>query len=439
MDLCSHAVKTGEKIGADEIEAVWVKEAASTIEAELGEISKASTIVNEAMKIRVIKDKALGLVLTYRLDRNGIESAVEKALAAASASKKDEKWDSLPAPGAYPHVEAWDPYMKDVDSEELMRPVIESLQLVPKDIAVHVVGNQTVLLEKCCANSSGIEHKDRGTVGLFGIAAVGKVDGGVTPAFQEVSFCRKYSPDPQRITESLVDRIYLFKKTEPASSGKFSIVLSPQALESLLRHTLFKALSGENVARGKTLLAGRTGEKIASSQLTLHDNGIIPEGIASQEMDDEGAPCQDTPLIEEGVLQGFIWNDYWAKRMGCTSTGNAHYNARDDEMVIQHTTMVITPGDLTEEELFDIKDGYYVLDLQGAHGSNPESGDFSVVCTPAYRIRNGEITGGVGGMMLSDNVFSLIQKIDAVGSESEVLEHTIFPPVRFSDVNVAAK
>ena len=156
-------------------------------------------------------------------------------------------------------------------------------------------------------------------------------------------------------------------------------------------------------------------------------------------MDDEGVPRQDTPLIENGVLQGFIWNDYWAKRMGVSSTGNAHYDNRNDEMLIQQNTMVITPGDYTREELFDVKDGYYILDLQGAHSSNPESGDFSVLCTPAFRIKKGEITGGATGTMLSDNVFSLLEKVDAIGREPTINEHTIFPHTRFVDVNVAAK
>jgi PmbA protein len=85
-------------------------------------------------------------------------------------------------------------------------------------------------------------------------------------------------------------------------------------------------------------------------------------------MDDEGVPCQDTAVIEEGVLQGFIWNDYWAKRMGCSSTGNANYDEKSNEMLIQPTTMVGSPGVYTREELFDVKDGYYIQDVQGAQG-----------------------------------------------------------------------
>lgn len=439
IDVCQYAVNIGERSGADEIEAVWIKDISTRIEAELGEISKASMIRNEGMRIRVIKDNAISSVFTYHMDKDSLKEVVGKALAAARASKKDEHWGSLPSPQDYPHVKAWDSAMADAGSKDLMEPITEMLQLLPEDIVAFLALNQIFLQEKACVNSNGIEHEDKGTLEVIGMAVIGKLDDGVTPAFQKVSFLREFKPDPQRIAESLTEEVTLFRKMETASPGKSSVVLSPQALESLLHFTLFKAVSGENVARGKSLLAGREGEKVASSQLTLHDTGIIPHGTASREMDDEGVPCQDTCVIEEGILRGFIWNDYWAKRTAASSTGNAYYNDQTDELTIRESTMVVTPGDYTREELLNVKDGYYVLDFQGAHGSNPESGDFSVLCTPAYRIRNGEITGGVVGMMLSDNVFSLLQKIDAVGRDPEIGEISILPCIRFADVNVAAK
>ena len=439
IDLCSYAVSVGEKSGADEIEAVWVKDVSMRIEAELGEISKAAMTRNEGVRIQVIKDKAVSSVFTYQMDKGSLKKAVEKALAAAAASKKDEHWDSLPYPGKYPHVKVWDSAMADASSEDLMEPVAEMLRLVPDDISVFLALNEVYLREKACVNSNGIEHEDRGTLDVVGMAAVGRLEDGVTPAFEKVFFMREYTPDPQKIAEPIIDEINLFKRRETASSGRSQVIISPQALEALLHFTLFTSVSGENVIRGKSLLAGKEGEKVASSQFTLHDNGIIPQGTASREMDDEGVPRQDTCLIEEGILHGFIWNNYWAKRTGVSSTGNAYYDDQTDELSIRETTMVVTPGDYTKEELLNVKDGYYVLSFQGAHGSNPESGDFSVVCTPAYRIRNGEIAGGVVGMMLSDNVFSLLQKIDAVGCDVKVGELSILPCIRFTDVNVVTK
>ncbi|MGD2249960.1 MAG: TldD/PmbA family protein [Candidatus Methanofastidiosia archaeon] len=439
IDLCQHAVSVGEKAGAEEIEAVWTKDIATSIQAQLGEIDKVSAITDEGMRIRVIINKALGCVYTYRLDTSSVEDAVKKAVKAARASKEDEYWDSLPWPGEYPQLNLWDDSVKDIDAQELMEPVTEMLQAVPDDVAVYLAVNEVEHLHTACANSNGIEHEDKGTIGATVLFITGKLKDGVTPGFQKIQFMRKYDPRPQELVDTLLEQVTLFKKPETAESGKSCIIFDPYALEPLLQYTLFESVSGENVARGKSLLAEKEGDTITSDLLTLTDNGIHPKGIGSREIDDEGIPSQDTPIIEDGVLTGFIWNDYWAKRVGGSSTGNAHYNNRTDEMSIKPTTMVLQPGDYTQEELCDIKDGYYILGLQGAHGSNPESGDFSVVCSPALKIRNGEITGGVTGMMLSDNIYNLLTQVDAVGNDSEVGDISILPSVRFQEVNIAAK
>jgi PmbA protein len=439
IDLCEYAVSFGEQKGVDEIEAVWMNETSISVKAQLGEVNEASKVQNEKIKIRVIKDRAISSLVTYQLHKDAIQEAVQEAIHAVSASKKDDDWRSLPSPGTYSSLDIWDRGMEKITPEDMIEPVMEMVGLMPEDISVYLALNDITLFQHACVNSNGIHHYDRGAAGAFGMMIVGKVEGGVTPGFDEVTYMRTYDPHPHTVAESLVKEVNLFRKSQNATSGESSIIFAPEALEILLQYTLFQAVSGENVARGKSLLAEKEDSLVADPSFTLHDNGIAPEGMGSREMDDEGVPCQDTPLIEEGILQGFIWNDYWAKREGAESTGNAHYNDRTDEIAIQQNCMVISPGDFSEEELFDIKEGYYVLGLQGAHGSNPESGDFSVVCTPALKITDGELTGGVTGMMLSDNIFSLLNQVDGLGKEPKVSEISILPPVRFQHVNIIAK
>jgi PmbA protein len=439
VDVCRCAVSVGETCGADEVEAVWTRNITTTVEAECGQISSASKIWNEGLRIRVVTNAALGSVVTYRMDRGSIERAVQAALHAARVSRRDEHWDVLPGPKEYPSLDLWDQSMVDMSSEDLIDPLDEIVQVLSDDIMVTFAGNQVTLKERVCVNSNGIDHEDRGTLSRYGVLAVGTLNEGVTPGFQKVQYLRKGCPDPQRIADSITRDVTLFKHRESASSGRFAVILSPRALQELFYFTLCKALSGENVARKKSFLTGREGEALASPVFTLHDNGIIETGVNSCEMDDEGVPCQDTAVIEEGVLQGFIWNDYWAKRMGCSSTGNANYDEKSNEMLIQPTTMVGSPGVYTREELFDVKDGYYIQDVQGAHGSNPETGDFSVLCSPAYRIRKGELSGGCTGLMAADNIFSLLGNIDAVGCQQEVNEASILPSIRFRNVHLVSR
>ena len=72
MDVCRYAVSAGETCGADEVEAVWTRNITTTVEAECGEISTASKMWNEGLRIRVVQNAALGSVVTYRMDRDAI-------------------------------------------------------------------------------------------------------------------------------------------------------------------------------------------------------------------------------------------------------------------------------------------------------------------------------------------------------------------------------
>jgi len=54
----------------------------------------------------------------------------------------------------------------------------------------------------------------------------------------------------------------------------------------------------------------------------LIDSGLLPEGLDTAPVDDEGVPSQDTVILDKGVLQTYLYNCYSAARDGVESTGN---------------------------------------------------------------------------------------------------------------------
>ena len=51
------------------------------------------------------------------------------------------------------------------------------------------------------------------------------------------------------------------------------------------------------------------------------DDGTIPDRRGSLTVDDEGTPSQNTTLIEDGVLVGFMQDRQNARPMGMKPTG----------------------------------------------------------------------------------------------------------------------
>ena len=75
---------------------------------------------------------------------------------------------------------------------------------------------------------------------------------------------------------------------------------------------------------------------------------------------------------------------------------------------IAPTNVVIEQGDASLDEIIaETRRGLLVYGLQGAHSSNPETGEYSVVATPAWYIENG-VLKPVRGVMLSGNIYIMI-------------------------------
>ena len=86
-----------------------------------------------------------------------------------------------------------------------------------------------------------------------------------------------------------------------------------------------------------------------------------------------------------------------------------------------------------------MKNGYYVRNVQGAHQSNPETGEFSVALAPAWRIQKGKITHAVKGVMIAGNAYEMLKKISALSREARQVGTFIAPKVIVSELNVITK
>ena len=98
------------------------------------------------------------------------------------------------------------------------------------------------------------------------------------------------------------------------------------------------------------------------------------------------------------------------------------------------------PGNKTPEQLInEIDEGLLIYYLQGAHSSNPVTGDFSVVATPAWKIKNGEISHSTRGVMLAGNIFETLKNIEMVANNERKLGSIISPWISVTNVRIIGK
>ncbi len=448
LALAEKAVTSASK-NAEQIEVLVQDSYQISCEVALGQMNKATQVQDSGVAIRCILGKSIGSSFTNRLEWKSIAQAVKSAISAAKVGTPDETWTDLPQKAKYSEIkDVWDDTIPEKDPSEIVDLTSKLTKRIidqGEDIIVGQAGTGVVYGWNAYANSNGVGTSDRATASAAYAVLVAPTPTGITPPAIAEDVKRDFNLDIDFIVESSVNDVLLAKKSVKGLTERGTVIMNPQALGEIFIHTLIPAIYGENVVRGKSLLAERIGEKIGSNKLSIIDDGLLPGGFNTFLFDGEGVPHKTTPIIENGRLKSFLWDNYWGHRHGEKSTGNASRNLRTGLVSIQPTNIVLPPGKLPLKDLIgDVKSGYLIKGVQGAHSSNQETGDFSVVGNPAFRIQDGKLTGCCHGLMLAGNIFDIIKKVDCLGSDVrgylvEPNNSIVAPSIRLKDVQVIGK
>jgi PmbA protein len=178
-------------------------------------------------------------------------------------------------------------------------------------------------------------------------------------------------------------------------------------------------LNGESVLKGRSPFADRVGEVIASPLLTLVDDPTDPDSLGADTHDGEGLATRRVPLIDAGVLGGFLHNTMTGRRAGVPSTASAVRGFRSTPGVGAQA-LAVTPGAGTLDELVaGVDHGVLVQSMTGLHsGVNPVSGDFSVG-VEGLMVRDGARAEPIREATVASTLQRLLLDVAAVGGERE--------------------
>ncbi len=444
LDICKYVVEEGKKLGADQIEVQAQDSTDLEAVIEMAQVSTVNLKAGVEIAIRVFIGKKTGSAFTNIASKEATMEALELALAAARATTEDKNTPPLPKPAEYADIQGlWD---DSLETAEASKAAEVSALLVTKSTSAEpgiipgFGGTGSQIASGAYANSNNVEHSEKGSVAYTYLGCVAPTENGMTPMVMAFDVRRDPALEVDRVVDEIVETIRIVKRSVQGKTGKFTVVMHPSAYGQIMQHTLFESIRGDNVARGKSKIGDKLGETIAAELITIVDDGTDVRGMNASIADDEGVPRQRTPHIEKGVLRSFIWDNYWAQRMGVQSTGNASRNKRQGLVEVSTSNIILEPGNREIEEIIsDIDYGFYIRGVQGAHSSNPESGDFSIVGNPTILIENGKMVGAVHGLMVSGNTFDLLKQAIEVAKKPLNMQTVIGPEIVFKDVDIISR
>ncbi|MEZ5743784.1 MAG: metalloprotease TldD [Sphingomonadaceae bacterium] len=218
------------------------------------------------------------------------------------------------------------------------------------------------------------------------------------------------------IDEALAQALVNLESVD-APAGEMTVLLGPGWPGVLLHEAVGHGLEGDFNRKGSSAFSGRIGERVGASGVTVVDDGSIANRRGSLSIDDEGTPTQETVLIEDGILKGYMQDRMNARLMGVEPTGNGR---REDyahaPMPRMTNTFMRSGNDDPAELLSRIKNGIFAKQFGGGQ-VDIVSGKFVFSCTEAYKVESGRLGAPIKGATLIGDGPTVLTKLAGIGND----------------------
>jgi len=444
ISILDTMVKFVEKQGADQVEAYGEISRIIQVGLEKNDLHTSNDGVIGGIGVRVFKNNAVGFACGNIIDE---EEGKEIGLKAYKLSKKlqTKPYNYLPnynisnsevnkkIPGIYHSPSC------NFSTEEMLKNVVVLLKTIKNAdprIMIDSGSFSGSYGTRALVNSNGIAVSECANAFVWYVVGMARE----TDEVGTLSFEYDYAIKRNDITVEKTAQRFIKKTLSTLGAKKLDnsfkgdIILTPRAVSELLLPVIMFNVSAKSVQKKYSAFIDKIGQKIASSSLTVIDDGTKPKKLSSGAFDREGIPHQPLTILKKGILKSYLYDTTAANRDGTSSTGHGcgSWNTKPN---IGSTNIFIESGSWHLDNMIqDIKHGLIIDAING--DPDPISGDASVRIKSANLIQKGEKHHPVREATLNVNVFNLLNKISAIGKEQKELFSFNLPAIRINDVPI---
>lgn len=230
-------------------------------------------------------------------------------------------------------------------------------------------------------------------------------------------------PDPAAAAAEVVAQGQLRLGSRPARSGRYPMLVRAPRVGRLLSYFI-ASLTGQSLHEGRSCFASGLGKRLSPGGFTLIDDPTVPRGLGSRPYDSDGLPARALPVFEAGVLQNFLVDVYYGRRLGVPATTG-------------HTSNLVIPtgAQSPAQLLADLPQAMVVEGFLGGN-ANPASGNFSFGVSGTLYER-GQPVQNFSEMNISGSLGELLERWVASGDDLWTFGSTragsqLFDAVQFS-------
>ncbi len=384
------------------------------------------TTENQVATITVFRDGKRGAATLNSQAPEEIAAALDAALIAADAGLPDPANDvaeAISEPASRHGPDAEDRERMGASIEAFRTRLAAEFPLIRTRDCLYSFSD----VESSFANSRGVRQNERSA--SYGFGALFMAKDGLKTTSMNYSGAGSFTPFENLFDAGSVER--LLRETSQSLDRKpvpekfqGDVIVTPDCLHSLLG-SIIGALSGPALFAGTTPFKDKRGEAIASPLFSLSNRPRDPLSPGRADFDSYGVPTQDLEVIGNGVLNEFLVDFFFSKKLGVPQTAGA-YN------------FSVAAGESPLKEIIaNTKRGILFSRFSG--GSPNNNLDFSGVAKNSFYIEDGAVRHAIDETMVSGNFQELLKNIRAISQESVNFGAGSFPYLAASDVTISSK
>jgi TldD protein len=432
-DLCKRALDAALGSGASYADARAVLRRNQSVATKNGRVDALVDSESEGIGVRVLVDGAWGFACDRRLSADGARDAALRACTFAKAAAGPHSRSLAPVEarsGAHTT-----PVVRDPFELSLAAKVEQCLRAEGALKGPHLIVRQAMVRaqreHKFLVSSDGTDVEQELTECGGGIDCAAARDG----VFQTRSYPSAHVGSSCQGGWEYVDGLGL-EQEAPRVAEEAEALLTADVCPSLVTTVV---LDGDQVAlqvhesvghpteldriygteasyAGTSFLKpGDLGSlRYGSERMNITADSTTPGGLGTFGFDDEGVPAARQPVVEGGLLTGFLTSRETAARIGAGCGGSMRAEGWNRMPLVRMTNLHIEPGEGTLDDLLaDVSDGIY-METNKSWSIDDKRLNFQFGTQIAWEIKDGR-----RGRMLRDATYTGITpqfwgKLDAV-------------------------
>jgi PmbA protein len=365
-----------------------------------------------------------GVASTHALDPASVRRAAEDAVGIARVSPGDPDFPGLAPPATAPEKRSYDEATAEATPAERAAAVRAALAELPAGMEgagyVETGGDEVVLL-----STTGLRLAARLSRAGISVMAMTETSSGHAERLEP----RLADLDPVALAARAVDKAERGRDPEPLEPGVYSVILEPPATATLLQFLGYLGFGGKAFLEGRSFMAGRIGERIASELVTIVDDPLADDALGLP-FDFEGVPAQRVVLLDRGVARGVVWDRTTAARAGTSSTGHALPPPNPYGPLPLNLRM--EPGTTPLEEMVaSTERGLLVTRF---HYTNVVAEKETVLTgmtrDGTFLVEDGRVSRGVRNLRYTQSALEALADVEAVGDRTEIATELFFGGAR---------